>query len=186
MSQATEESQLSSNNINGDVVDFVMPQATSSSHSSLDQTSHSMFNVASASSFDQVSTLDHVSYPQMNTISQPLMQPFASPLSMLSLSQSSSQSSTLFPLTQSFVPTIEEPGLMMSSPPSFSLGDTRTPTSDHTCPICGNEAGRHNHYGGRGCTSCRAFFRRSVQVWVKRLHNKPSNNIWEFSYYPLC
>ena len=31
------------------------------------------------------------------------------------------------------------------------------------CPICSNEAGRHNHYGGRGCSSCRAFFRRSVQ-----------------------
>ena len=32
------------------------------------------------------------------------------------------------------------------------------------CPICGNaEAGSHLHYGGRGCSSCRAFFRRSVQ-----------------------
>ena len=32
------------------------------------------------------------------------------------------------------------------------------------CPICGNaEAGNHLHYGGRGCSSCRAFFRRSVQ-----------------------
>ncbi len=31
------------------------------------------------------------------------------------------------------------------------------------CPICGNEAGKHVHYGGRACTSCRAFFRRSVQ-----------------------
>ncbi len=29
------------------------------------------------------------------------------------------------------------------------------------CPICGNEAGKHVHYGGRACTSCRAFFRRS-------------------------
>lgn len=32
------------------------------------------------------------------------------------------------------------------------------------CPICGNaEAGNHLHYGGRGCSSCRAFFRRAVQ-----------------------
>ena len=39
--------------------------------------------------------------------------------------------------------------------------------SSHTafCPICGNaEAGNHLHYGGRGCSSCRAFFRRSVQT----------------------
>jgi len=31
------------------------------------------------------------------------------------------------------------------------------------CPICSNEAGRHIHYGGHGCSSCRVFFRRSVQ-----------------------
>ena len=31
------------------------------------------------------------------------------------------------------------------------------------CPICGQEAGKHTHYGGKGCSSCRAFFRRSVQ-----------------------
>ena len=32
------------------------------------------------------------------------------------------------------------------------------------CPICGNDAaGMHLHYGGRGCSSCRAFFGRSVQ-----------------------
>ena len=34
---------------------------------------------------------------------------------------------------------------------------------DEKCPICGCEASRHIHYGGRGCPSCRAFFRRSVQ-----------------------
>jgi hypothetical protein len=37
------------------------------------------------------------------------------------------------------------------------------PRSFLVCPICGNEAGKHIHYGGRACTSCRAFFRRSVQ-----------------------
>ena len=30
------------------------------------------------------------------------------------------------------------------------------------CPICGDNASSHMHYGGRSCTSCRAFFRRSV------------------------
>jgi len=32
-----------------------------------------------------------------------------------------------------------------------------------TCPVCGNEAGKHSYYGGQVCNSCRAFFRRSVQ-----------------------
>ena len=32
------------------------------------------------------------------------------------------------------------------------------------CPICKEgDAGRHKHYGGNACISCRAFFRRSVQ-----------------------
>ena len=32
------------------------------------------------------------------------------------------------------------------------------------CPVCDIcEAGRHNHYGGKGCNSCRSFFRRAVQ-----------------------
>ena len=30
------------------------------------------------------------------------------------------------------------------------------------CPICGDTASSHMHYGGRSCTSCRAFFRRTV------------------------
>ena len=34
---------------------------------------------------------------------------------------------------------------------------------NYKCPICSGEASRHSHYGGRGCSSCRAFFRRSVQ-----------------------
>lgn len=36
-------------------------------------------------------------------------------------------------------------------------------SNSNLCPICSNEAGKHIHYGGRGCSSCRAFFRRSVQ-----------------------
>uniref|UniRef100_A0A0K2UPM0 Nuclear receptor domain-containing protein n=1 Tax=Lepeophtheirus salmonis TaxID=72036 RepID=A0A0K2UPM0_LEPSM len=31
------------------------------------------------------------------------------------------------------------------------------------CQICGEVAGKHVYYGGQCCTSCRAFFRRSVQ-----------------------
>ena len=31
-----------------------------------------------------------------------------------------------------------------------------------SCKVCSNPAGRHNYYGGQSCTSCRAFFRRSV------------------------
>eukprot|EP00095_Tigriopus_kingsejongensis_P006343 snap_masked-scaffold804_size94796-processed-gene-0.11 protein:Tk06343 transcript:snap_masked-scaffold804_size94796-processed-gene-0.11-mRNA-1 annotation:"estrogen-related receptor isoform x4" len=30
------------------------------------------------------------------------------------------------------------------------------------CPVCGNVAGKHSYYGGQVCSSCRAFFRRSV------------------------
>ncbi len=36
--------------------------------------------------------------------------------------------------------------------------------SSGICPICGDKAGRHTYYGGKGCTSCRAFFRRTVQT----------------------
>ena len=32
------------------------------------------------------------------------------------------------------------------------------------CQICGDMAGRHSYYGGRSCPSCRAFFRRFVEV----------------------
>jgi hypothetical protein len=31
------------------------------------------------------------------------------------------------------------------------------------CAVCGEPAGKHSYYGGQVCTSCRAFFRRSVQ-----------------------
>jgi hypothetical protein len=30
------------------------------------------------------------------------------------------------------------------------------------CLICGANAGRHIHYGGQSCYSCKAFFRRAV------------------------
>ena len=53
------------------------------------------------------------------------------------------------------------------------------------CPICGNEAGKHVHYGGRACTSCRAFFRRSVQVCAISRYSPKRNNmsvIWIIPY----
>ena len=31
------------------------------------------------------------------------------------------------------------------------------------CNVCGDKATKFNHYGGRGCQSCRAFFRRTVK-----------------------
>ena len=31
------------------------------------------------------------------------------------------------------------------------------------CGVCGDKATKFNHYGGRGCQSCRDFFRRTVK-----------------------
>jgi hypothetical protein len=35
--------------------------------------------------------------------------------------------------------------------------------SEEKCPICGDSAAKHVHYGAMTCFSCRAFFRRSIQ-----------------------
>ena len=34
---------------------------------------------------------------------------------------------------------------------------------DFACLICGGNAGKHVHYGGQACYSCKAFFRRAVK-----------------------
>ena len=38
-----------------------------------------------------------------------------------------------------------------------------SPRSKYICHVCGDEAGKHKHYGGQVCKSCRAFFRRAVE-----------------------
>ena len=45
--------------------------------------------------------------------------------------------------------------------------DHDSPTESNICQVCGEIAGKHNYYGGRSCPSCRAFFRRSVEIFVK-------------------
>eukprot|EP00095_Tigriopus_kingsejongensis_P010297 snap_masked-scaffold148_size310697-processed-gene-0.3 protein:Tk10297 transcript:snap_masked-scaffold148_size310697-processed-gene-0.3-mRNA-1 annotation:"nuclear receptor" len=57
-----------------------------------------------------------------------------------------------------------------SRSPSESISNSysetsASPSSDpsYTCPICGNPAGKHSYYGAQVCSSCRAFFRRSIQ-----------------------
>ena len=32
-----------------------------------------------------------------------------------------------------------------------------------TCRICGDKGSSYNHYGGKSCFSCRAFFKRTVE-----------------------
>jgi hypothetical protein len=89
------------------------------------------------------------------------------------LSVKSSEGSTLerssyVPFSSFYPPTFEEVGLIpaSTSPLLFELNldSPKASSSSNLCPVCGNEAGKHVHYGGKACTSCRAFFRRSVQV----------------------
>ena len=61
---------------------------------------------------------------------------------------------------------------------------------NNKCEVCFAKAGKHNYYGGNVCTSCRGFFRRSVQskqypLFVCNLsgnNNLPINKIDVESY----
>ena len=77
--------------------------------------------------------------------------------------------------TTSSLPSTEQLSLLpiekeefLSDAEAIDSDEAGTRTADagkpFSCPICGNEASKHVHYGGKACTSCRAFFRRSVQV----------------------
>ena len=35
------------------------------------------------------------------------------------------------------------------------------------CKVCGDGATKYNHYGGRSCAGCRAFFKRSVEQYKR-------------------
>ena len=47
--------------------------------------------------------------------------------------------------------------------------ENRPPPQVFSCGVCEEPAGKHCYYGGRACTSCRAFFRRSVAsgAWLR-------------------
>jgi len=96
--------------------------------------------------------------------------------------------SSFLPFSSFYPPTFEEVGLVphSSSPLTFELrlDSPKDETSLRLCPVCGNEAGKHVHYGGKACTSCRAFFRRSVQVsiFMLQFYNHNVFQIFIFCY----
>ena len=65
---------------------------------------------------------------------------------------------------ESTIKPITKEDIIVGAPDS-TLYDTNDYESEATrCPVCGiGDVGKHYHYGGRACSSCRAFFRRSVQ-----------------------
>ena len=79
----------------------------------------------------------------------------------------SQDQSPMSPVRDPVVPKVEAPSFEDFLPDDSVMIKSEQPEdlvfAFLLCPICGNEAGKHVHYGGRACTSCRAFFRRSVQ-----------------------
>ena len=55
--------------------------------------------------------------------------------------------------------------------------NSQAPAVLNACHVCKEEAGKHCYYGGQSCTSCRSFFRRSVQSgsWERYFCTKQRN-----------
>lgn len=124
-------------------------------------------NVSPEMNFRLQSYQPYRSVPDVSQIEEPAKKtPRLSTRS--SENSSSGAGSSLVPFSAFYPPTFEEVGLIpaSSSPLVFelSLDSPKAGSASNLCPVCGNEAGKHVHYGGKACTSCRAFFRRSVQV----------------------
>ncbi len=64
----------------------------------------------------------------------------------------------MFQDNESLTSTGEQDNVLMDLMSTLGMTEDQK-INDMICPICGQEAGRHSHYGGRGCSSCRAFFR---------------------------
>jgi hypothetical protein len=58
---------------------------------------------------------------------------------------------------------------------NVSKSEPQTP-SDCACLICGGNAGKHVHYGGQACYSCKAFFRRAVKDDVYKKFSCPTKS----------
>ena len=58
---------------------------------------------------------------------------------------------------------LQDGGNMFSRENKSNIDGSSILKNDDMCPICGDEASKYAHYGGRSCQSCRAFFRRSVK-----------------------
>ena len=72
------------------------------------------------------------------------------------------------------MPNLEESGVKEHN---SKQSHNQAPAVLNACHVCKEEAGKHCYYGGQSCTSCRAFFRRSVQSgsWVRYFCNKQRN-----------
>ncbi|XP_059097187.1 retinoic acid receptor RXR-gamma-A-like [Tigriopus californicus] len=64
-------------------------------------------------------------------------------------------------------PKLEKLSIGKKCPANKQSGTLSIPIDSPICSICqGPAESLHNHYGARSCLSCRAFFRRSVQIEI--------------------
>ena len=63
---------------------------------------------------------------------------------------------------RSSLQSMQKTGAFSSHPESIRLGYRNKELTD-TCRICGDKGSSYNHYGGKSCCSCRAFFKRTVE-----------------------